>query len=125
MTFLKRVWATLTTLPVYAGTLSIAVAEGAHRLAETLPNNAAVIVQVSTDVVAVIGFGSWVVTRVTPVAKNLRGFPAAPVSQKLQDAQDVAALVPDLQARVAQLEAEIKAAKPPAPALYPDGRQLP
>lgn len=110
-TFLKRAWATLTTLPVYAVAFSQAVSEGAHRLGEALPGHSAIILQVGADVVSVIAFGSFVVTRVTPVAKKDRGFAQAPVKVKLEDYRSALDAIDDLTAKYGELKSELAQAR--------------
>lgn len=106
--FLKRVWATLASFPIYAGTLSVAVSEGARQLSQSLPGHAAVILEVGADAASVIAFGSWAVTRLTPVAKEARGFPTAPLKVKITDLQDALAANAELEQQVRALQAQLK-----------------
>lgn len=116
MTFLKRAWATLTTLPVYAAGLVAVVTEVAGLAAHQLPSQAAGITHAGTVAVAVVGFGSWAVTRLTPVAKDLRGFPAAPLSKKEQDLADLSAALDEAKTQIDTLTQLLKAPPPDAPA---------
>lgn len=111
-TFLKRLWATLTALPVYATALTAAVTAGSTWLAGQAPGHAQTITHVGVVVVAVIGFGAWAVTRLTPVAAELRGFPKASLSAKEQALMDTLAALEETRAQVAELEARIAAIPP-------------
>lgn len=119
MTFLRRVWATLATLPVIATALAASVTEVAGVIAHQLPvGPAGAVTHAGIAAVAVIGLGAFVVTQVETVEPELRGFPTAPLSKKAQALKDVAdaaaATKAEYEARIAALEVQLAAIQPVA-----------
>lgn len=101
--FLKRVWATIVSLPVIAAGLAASVTAVSSTIADQLPDGPAQqVTHWGIVAAAVILAGGAVVRLVTPVAKDLRGFPKASLSDKAKLLKEVA----DLKASLAEAEAQ-------------------
>lgn len=119
-TFLKRLWATLTALPTILTGVAAVAPFASQAIANALPSGpASEVVRYGAVLAIWATAGSTIVTRVTPVAKALRGFPTASLSEKEVLLQQVADLELQLKQAVAAAKAaaELAATPPPPPAV--------